>query len=461
MRGRVGGGPCLAVCLLAGCATGSSAADIKEVRALADERLGSPVRWADEADVAATVDSLLVDPLDADRAVRIALVNNPGLLADFEGLGIARGDLIQGGLLPNPHVEGAIRYPHDGEGGSNPEAAVAYELLDVLLIPTRRRVASAALEQAKMRVGLAVLHLAGEVRTAFHAVQAARQLLELQRRIAAAAEVAAELGARQHAGGNLSALDLGELQAADHRARLDLAREEMGLQERREGLNRLLGLWGRRTTWTVAAGLPELPSEAVPLEGLESAAVAQRLDLAAAGKETEILARRIRLAGGTPYTRVEVGVESEREPGGGALTGPTASMELPLFDRGQGEVAGLMARWMRSRKRHEALAIQVRSEVRLARERVLRARRRTTHLHEAVLPLRRRMVEAAQRQYNFMLIGVYRLLRLRQEEYDAHREHIEALADYWRARAELDLAVGRRLSPAPQPGGGHHHGGTP
>jgi cobalt-zinc-cadmium efflux system outer membrane protein len=49
-----------------------------------------------------------------------------------------------------------------------------------------------------------------------------------------------------------------------------------------------------------------------------------------------------------------------------------------------------------------------------------------------------------------MLLGVYQLIQAKQAEYDAYRQYIEAVRDYWIARSDLERAVGGRLG-APSP----------
>jgi len=68
-----------------------------------------------------------------------------------------------------------------------------------------------------------------------------------------------------------------------------------------------------------------------------------------------------------------------------------------------------------------------------------------------------------------MLLGVFDLLRVKQEELDANRAYIQATRDYWVQYAELERTIGGRLtvvpptttqvSPAPatQPMTGHEH----
>jgi cobalt-zinc-cadmium efflux system outer membrane protein len=162
-----------------------------------------------------------------------------------------------------------------------------------------------------------------------------------------------------------------------------------------------------------------------------------------------VLARQWALADGGLFSHGELGVGAERDLDGSTMVGPNVGLELPIFDQGDAEAEVAMARWLMGRKQFESRAVVVRSQARIAREQVIRARHRVEYHRDTVLPLRRSVVEAAQKEYNFMLLGVYHLLRLKQEEYDAQREHIEALADYWKARAMLDLAVGGRVVPSP------------
>jgi cobalt-zinc-cadmium efflux system outer membrane protein len=73
------------------------------------------------------------------------------------------------------------------------------------------------------------------------------------------------------------------------------------------------------------------------------------------------------------------------------------------------------------------------------------------------MPLREEIVERTQEQVNFMLMGVFELLRAKRQEYDAYLGYLEAVRDYWLARAALGQAVGRTL---PDAGAGTHRVGA-
>ncbi len=49
-----------------------------------------------------------------------------------------------------------------------------------------------------------------------------------------------------------------------------------------------------------------------------------------------------------------------------------------------------------------------------------------------------------------MLVGVFDLIRAKQEEYDAYQSYLEAVQDYWLSRTELALAVGAPLPSSAQ-----------
>ena len=77
---------------------------------------------------------------------------------------------------------------------------------------------------------------------------------------------------------------------------------------------------------------------------------------------------------------------------------------------------------------------------------MLNARAIVDYSKSTVLPLRHRVVEESQLQYNAMQISLFDLLRAKQEEVNAARQSVEAQRDYWVARAELEKAVGGPLN---------------
>lgn len=441
--------PSLAL-VAAGCA--SPTASLDRVQETVAERTGKQVHWnrdgAEDAQLQKGVETLLKHKLTAESAVQVALLNNRELQARFEEIGIAQADLIEAGLLSNPNFAASFRFPNRPPSGTNIEYSIAQDFLDLLLIPLRKHIAAAQLARTETRVANDVLQLAAEVKTAFYTAQARQQLLDRLRIISETNETAAEFTKRLHDAGNTSDLELANQQGSYEQSRLEVAQTDLQVRRDRERLNRLLGLWGTQTNWTMGDHLPELPASEVSLQHLESRAISQRLDLQARRMQLDLLGQSLALRTKTRYAPagIKVGVDTEREPDGQRVTGPTLDLELPIFNHGQGEIAKLTAQYRQAQRELEALAVNARSEVREARDQLIAARDLTSYIGKRLLPTQQQSLNLTLQQYNYMLKGAYDLLLAKQNEVAAERSYIEAWRDYWIARAELERAVGGSLS---------------
>ena len=229
------------------------------------ERTGLAVRWQQDAAAReaalAEVRMLLKKPLTVNSAVQIALLNNRELLATFEDVGVSAADLREAGLWKNPSFDLSVRFPDRAPGGANWEEAVAFDLLDLLMIPLRKRVAADHLAAAQLRVADEILRLVADVKMAVYDLQGDDAMLAHRRTIADIQNSAVDLTQRQHEAGNVTDLALQNQQAAYNTARLELAMAENDQREHREKLNRLLSLWGGDTAWKLGGGLSSRAGE--------------------------------------------------------------------------------------------------------------------------------------------------------------------------------------------------------
>ncbi len=424
-----------------------------DVQNLVGERMEYRLHWYQgtpgDAEVAERVQAMLAEELSVSSAVKIALLNNRDLQAIYEELGVAQADLVQAGLLRNPIFFGHVRFPEGGGSGTNTELGLAFDFLDLLLLPARKNLAGLEFEAAKRRVSAAVIDLVAEVQRAYYMLQGDLQTTAMLRTIADAAGSAYEFARRQREVGNVNELELNTEQGLYEETKLELALADLQVLADRERLTRLMGVWGLDTGWRIGEQLPEVPEQEVRLAALESLAIENRLDLAAQRKETEVLAQALETVTNWRWIgSAEVGASTEREPGGGRVTGPFLALGLPIFDQGQAQIARLEALVRRSRQDAAALAIEIRSEVRDVRNRLLMSRNVAEHYRLVVIPLREEIVALTQRHYNFMLVGVFQLLEAKRDEIGAYRNYIETVRDYWIARTDLERAVGGSLSEA-------------
>ena len=124
-------------------------------------------------------------------------------------------------------------------------------------------------------------------------------------------------------------------------------------------------------------------------------------------------------------------------------------IELPIFDQRQAVIARLEAQRREQQRKLAGIAIDARSEVRLAEVRLRADRQTVLHYRDVLLPLRKAVADQALLHYNGMFISLYQLLTVKESEVEAHRGYLEALRDYWSAHAELARAVGGALPTEP------------
>lgn len=182
-------------------------------------------------DAATVVNELLKPPLSAEAALRIALLNNPGLQVSLASAGVSLSDTVRAG---------------------SPAKLKAQQDLTLLSAQARR----AWIE-------------------AVAAAQSARYLLDAQE----ASQAAGELARRMTQVGNMSKLQQAREQALLSEATVQLARAQQAAFNAREKLIVVLGLWGEQTRFELPSQLPELPPQAQDLPDVESRVLRERLDL--------------------------------------------------------------------------------------------------------------------------------------------------------------------------------------
>ncbi len=434
-----------------GCATTNPAGSFSDAAQPVAERSALEPAWPRSADAGADLDrragALLSEPLDPQRAAQVALWMNPGLFADLEDLGISQADYAQATRIANPSLDVSYRRPNQAGLVANVEAGLIENLLDPLLLPLRKRMAAAELEAAKLRVGQRMLDLIAETKEAVVELQAADRLVERLGVIVEIEQAGADFAERQRAAGNLAQLELEEQQALLDETKIEKLHAEIAARARREKLQRLMGLPGSETAWTLADMPLDPPADAVDGGDLEALALADRLDVAAARAGVGLIDRALSLrrAGRFFPGGVRVGISRERDPDRLRVTGPVLGIELPIFDTGAASIAKLEAERRRAERQVEALAIRIGSEVRETADRYAAARDLARTYRDSVLPRRVRILDQTLRHYNAMLIGVYDVLLAKRMEIESEKAAIEAWRDAWVARFALERAVGGKL----------------
>jgi cobalt-zinc-cadmium efflux system outer membrane protein len=437
--------------MLASCSSLPRQDALGDTRRQTRARLGSsamvPSSSVEATEAPRHVTALLKRPLTPDTAVQIALLNNRRLRASLEDVGIAYADLVEAATWSNPSLAASVRFPSGG-GGTNHEFGLAADVLNWLLTPLRAKMAASELEKAKRLASHEILTLAADTKSAFYEAQAQEQLSGKLRTIAEVDRATADVARRLHDAGNINDLELLTQQTGLAQIQLDIKRTKTSSSNARAKLNRLMGLSGSDGHWTLSGGLPPLPSSDPSLNRTVDLALSQRQDLAAARENVAALEHALALKRKTRLIPgLNLGVDTEREVDGTHVTGPTLDVEIPLFNLGRASVKKLEAELRQAQANAEALEAEVRNDVEAAHATLLNARDSAAHLTGVLLPQRQRILKETLLHYNAMQKSNFELLSAKQEEQRAEQEQIEALRDYWIARADLEKATGGSLTP--------------
>ncbi len=436
--------------LLAGCTTFSPDGGFGPVQQAAKDRLGKDLVIAKTDTDLDTIDrrvaELLAQPLSADAAVQIALLNNRGLQASFRELGLTEAEVVQSGRLPNP----AFAFGRKTAGNEvELEYFLAFNIARLIALPLINEVEARRFQQVQGATVMEMLSLAADTRKAWIAAVAADESVRYMRQVLDAAEASAELARRMAAVGNFNALQRAREQSFQADAALNVARAMQAQRASRERLIRLMGLWGEQTLFTLPERLPSLPDEPADQPDIERTAMAQRLDVQGAKLAAEHTAKNLQLTKTTRFVNLlEFGLSRKTFNEGPSENGWEIAIELPIFDWGDARIAQGEAIYMQSVHRAAETAVNARSEVREAYGSYRTAYDIARQYRDQIVPLRQQIAEQNLLRYNGMLIGVFELLADARVQIASVNSSIEALRDFWIAQADLEMAmVGK---PGPQ-----------
>lgn len=435
----------LAVLLLAGCTSLTPEQNLNDVQQLTEGRTAgtSVTLQRNNNEIDAAVAELLKVPLSAESAVRIALLNNPGLHSALAALDISDAQRVQAGRALNPHFSIA----EFAEGDKREiERMLRFDVVGLLFLPWRAKWQGQQHELAKLQAAQQVIVLATETRKAWINAVAAQQTVAYMGQVKEAAEAGSELARRMARVGNWSKLQQAREQVFLADAAAQLARAQQTLFSERERLTRLMGLWGAQTQFTLAERLPDLPPQTVDMQNVEARALRERLDVRSAVAETGYVADSLGMVKtvgyldgltlGYKHRSLVDGTGAREEKHGWELELP-----LPIFDGGTARNARAQALYLQSATRVRDVAVKARSEAREAYHGWRTAYDLARHYRDEVVPLRKAISDEVLLRYNGMLASVWDLLGDMRQQVMSVNNAIEAQRDFWLAEADLQLTL--------------------
>lgn len=435
--------------VLAGCAKFSPDAGMLPVSERVASELGKDAvkigSLEETAAAKARVSRILAGKLTADSVVQVALLNNRGLQAEYNELGISEADFVEASLPPNPII-GLERLVTDGE--LEIERRIVADLLALATLPKRREIARTQFEAAKEKAIEATFRTAAETRRAYYRAVAAQQTVAFLEQARLSADAAADLTRKLGETGAANKLEQARTSVFYAEISNELARARLTAGTEREALTRQLGLWGDDINY-------KLPRALAPVKGIKTAqqvevdAVRKRVDLIAARLELDALAKSYGLTQSTRFISMLDGglrsnYERSREEGVTEKSYPKGfelEIQIPIFDFGEVKVRRAKETYMQAVNRLLEKAVNVRSEARSAYLTYRASYDIARQYQNKILPLRKTVSEEALLRYNGMLIDEFDLLTVVRESIDSNIAAIAAQRDFHLASVDFQTAI--------------------
>lgn len=436
----------LAVLLLGACASLTPEQNLADVQQLTQGRTAGTAttlnRNSDE--VQTLVGDLLKAPLTAESAVRIAVLNNPGLQSALATLDISDAARVQAGRAPNPH----FTLGRFTEGDKlEIERVLRFDVIGLLFLPWKAQWQGQQHELAKLQAAQDVIRLAAETRKAWINAVAAQQTVAYMRDVKDAAEAGAELARRMAGVGNWSRLQQAREQVFLADAAAQLARAQQAAFSEREKLTRLMGLWGTQTQFTLATRLPDLPPQASEMSDVEARALRERLDVRSAVAESAYVAdslgyvKAVGYLNGLTLGYTQSSISDSATGSSDTKRGWELELPLPIFDWGTARNARAQAIYLQSAERVREVAVKARSEAREAYHGYRTSYDLARHYRDEVVPLRKFISDEVLLRYNGMLASVWDVLGDMRQQVMSVNNAIEAQRDFWLAEADLQTTL--------------------
>lgn len=377
--------------------------------------------------------------LAEDEAVLVALWNNAAFQELLADLGIARGDLVQAGLLPNPEIIYLFQMPEKPL-----RYAVDLPLEAFWLRPIRVAAAARESDRVSQRLTQAALDLIRDVRQAYADALVARGRLTVgEDALRVRGEISKAADARLKAG------DISVQEAAA--ARIDVLQAQQDLIRIRQDVSlasaRLRNLLGLRDA---GATLKLNPARLIPaadpdLDALIDDATQQRPDVLAADQNIAAARERLRLSRLVWFRFLGIADATSGQKTGHEL-GPGFRMTVPLFNRNQGNIARAEAELEKAVRNRQTVVDQVVLDVRQAHVRFAQARSELDVVEGKVRPEVDGAIKRAESAYREGNAPYVIVLETTRQYLDTRLRQEQLRGEVRRAAADLERSVGRRIA---------------
>ena len=336
-------------------------------------------------------------PLTMIEAAQLAVLHNPELEMERQKKNVTEAQAFQAGLLPNPQVSGGIDHPTDNAPGlfNGYSYGLSFDLLGLITHPANAAITEAKKKQAKEDLLWQEWQTAAKARLLFVQSQVAHLRVSLLSKAQASLHLDANaINAATKSG------DLAPDQAdSDISVLLDI-QSQLGTARRKEmtaisDLKALLNMAPDTSLELQDLGSPKRLSPAAANSALKEV-IDRRPDLIAlrdgyAAQEEAVFKSVL-----SQFPNLQIGFTKARDTSDVHTTSFGVTLNLPIFDRGQGQIAIERATREQLRAEYQSRINQIDSSAAKLQSENLVIAKRIKALEPEIALLKARAINAAK-----------------------------------------------------------------
>lgn len=381
------------------------------------------------------------------QAFARALMHNPDLKAYSQEVRAREAETLQAGLMPNPALEVQVEDLSRNNVGSGKPSQSTFLLSQKLELGGKRglreKAASLNRDLSGWDFQVARANVLNEVSRAFVDTLAAQENLKLMQELMRNAEEVKRTVSERVRVGKVSPIEETKAGVAQAETRMEW---ERALRDLKAARIRLASAWG-------GAGDPvdgvigdlyairQIPT----LETLEGI-VAENPDVAR--WVTEIAHRQAVVdrekANAIPNLTVSGGLRRIEDAEDTTVV-LGFSVPLAIFDRNQGTVRSAIDQLSRAESQQRSAKVKANAALGQAYEALSLAERELSLLNRDILPGARQTFDAVSEGYRFGKFSLLHVLDSQQTLFRARTQHIQALARFHQAAADIERLIGTPL----------------
>ncbi len=310
----------------------------------------------------------LLDGLSPDEAAVLSILYNPVLHTMRNACGLAEAQLLEAWTLPNPKLSAGVEFPFGSESNDNKlgySVGVEWEVTSIIPLWSKIKSAQSHSKAVALSIMWQEIQIAQEAKQTVYLIASLNQQLDLAQEIEESAYQKCNMmrkavGSGAKTSGDLSVSEFALLDAQAIRITI-----ESELKTAWVDLNSILGMPTNKTIFLQPDILFPQPAATIVsyaaflLQDIEK----KRFDLQAIKMECESVDDQYRVALWQQIPKTSVGFSHAKDDEDVHSIGGSVQIEIPLFDRNQGNIFAKRAHRQKTFDNYRAKIVEARAEV--------------------------------------------------------------------------------------------------